>query len=133
MKLNWLDRNLIKSPVFYALATSEAILEKELKRLKFKGDCGVTKGAGATTNFLTNTDGEVVALVCLFEHSHDKLQIYALLVHEAVHIFQEIRKSLSESDPSSEFEAYSIQSICQNLFYEYERQQGCKNGKRTRR
>jgi hypothetical protein len=35
----------------------------------------------------------------------------ALLVHESVHVWQEIRKRMGEKEPSSEFEAYSVQSI----------------------
>lgn len=82
-------------------------------------------GAGATTHFIRGTgknDENVVALVCLFEKSHDKLQIYSLLAHEATHIWQEILKELREDKPSPEFEAYSIQRITQNLLYEYKRQ-----------
>jgi hypothetical protein len=132
MKLKWLDRSLLRSPVFYTLATSQKILDAELKKQGFKGDMtGVNDGKGATTQFMTGPQG-VSALVCIFDHSHEPEQIYSLLAHEAVHIFQEIKDRMGEKSPSVEFEAYSIQAICQNLFYEYNRQMRGKRGKRTR-
>lgn len=46
--------------------------------------------------------------------------VHALLTHEAVHVWQHIRERMSEDAPSSEFEAYSIQRIAQDLFYMYQ-------------
>ena len=47
------------------------------------------------------------------------VQIAAMLVHEAVHVWQTIRRSIGETSPSSEFEAYSIQHIAQELMSRY--------------
>ncbi|KCY47724.1 hypothetical protein J715_3367 [Acinetobacter baumannii 1571545] len=46
--------------------------------------------------------------------------MYGLLLHEAVHVWQKVKKLMGEKEPSSEFEAYSIQSIAQDLFKMYE-------------
>lgn len=48
------------------------------------------------------------------------IEIHGLLLHEAVHIWQRLKKIMNEQDPSSEFEAYSIQRIAQDLFEMYE-------------
>lgn len=48
-------------------------------------------------------------------------QIHGLLLHEAVHIWQELKEKMGEGDPSVEFEAYSIQALAQDLFELYER------------
>ena len=48
------------------------------------------------------------------------LQIYGLLLHEAVHIWQRVKVLMGESEPSKEFEAYSIQRIAQDLFYMFD-------------
>ncbi|HFG6817393.1 hypothetical protein U2E65_03210 [Acinetobacter baumannii] len=50
----------------------------------------------------------------------DRIQVYGLLLHEAVHVWQKIKKLMGEREPSSEFEAYSIQAIAQDLFKMYE-------------
>jgi hypothetical protein len=44
----------------------------------------------------------------------------ALLVHESVHVWQEIRKRMGEKEPSCEFEAYSVQSIFLGLLSIYQ-------------
>lgn len=123
MKTKWLDRSCFTMPIYFSLATSQKILDKELERLKFKGSIGLNVGASATTNFLTNASGETCAMVCLFEYQqYDIKQCYALLTHEAVHIFQSICDSMGEHNPSKEFEAWTIQKISQDLFYEFDRQ-----------
>ena len=48
-----------------------------------------------------------------------KAQIVGILVHEAVHIWQEIRTAMGEDEPSSEFEAYSIERISEDLISEW--------------
>lgn len=50
----------------------------------------------------------------------DVIEVYGLLLHEAVHLWQQVRVLMGEREPSSEFEAYSIQAIAQNLFEMYE-------------
>ncbi len=39
----------------------------------------------------------------------------SILAHEAVHVWRHIREKIGETDPSSEFEAYAVQSITQFL------------------
>ena len=43
----------------------------------------------------------------------------ALLVHEAVHVWQAFCEDIGEKSPSDEFEAYSIQSISYELMTAY--------------
>jgi hypothetical protein len=40
-------------------------------------------------------------------------------VHEATHIKQKLMLSIGEKEPSPEFEAYTMQNICQELFCAY--------------
>lgn len=49
--------------------------------------------------------------------------IIGTLVHEAVHIWQIIRKRMNERKPSVEFEAYSVESIFRNVLDMYNRSQ----------
>lgn len=79
--------------------------------------------ADATAHFLETSEGEVCVVVTITGHEQRTLpQVHALLVHEAVHIWQEIRSIIGEKEPSSEFEAYSIQSISQRLMESYAEQ-----------
>jgi len=118
-----MDRTLIESPIYYCLITNEKLFKSELKRLKIPQDFqSVPSGKGACTHFLNSKQGAEIALVCLMDKKHDKEQIMSLLAHEAVHIWQRIKEDMGELNPSHEFEAYSIQRISQNLFYEFKRQ-----------
>ena len=46
----------------------------------------------------------------------------ALICHEAVHVWQEIKEKMGEENPSIEFEAYSIQKIFFDLLTMYQEQ-----------
>lgn len=76
------------------------------------------EGAEAQVDFYSNG---AYAVVQLGDTSERKLiEIYGLLLHEAVHVWQKVKKLMGEKEPSSEFEAYSIQAIAQDLFKMYE-------------
>jgi hypothetical protein len=120
--MKWLDRSLVISPVYYGLCQSEKEFRKELKRLGIpKKDRPefINPGADATVHFFEK-DNATSAIVCLGSADcHTPDEIVGLLIHEAVHIWQEIRSNIGEKNPSSEFEAYSIQTIAQRLIEAY--------------
>ena len=59
--------------------------------------------------------------MCLIDYPIDEVSIdnIALLLHECVHVYQEMRDYMCEERPSYEFEAYSIQEIYLNCMYEW--------------
>lgn len=119
----WHDRGLYISPIKYALCLSEKKFKKELKRLKIKESIPfVTNNSNASVHYFEHTvNNDNCCIVCLKEDSKlELLQIYSLLVHEAVHIWQSIGDMIGENN-THEFEAYCIQRISQNLFYSYEK------------
>lgn len=118
-KALWLDRWIIQAPVYVALCRSEEALRWELRRLRiayevtpgFLGD-----GTTASTMTFSNSE-ERVCIVCLGDvRGSPPTRVAALLVHEAVHVWQEVARVMGETDPSSEFEAYSIQALSEKLF-----------------
>lgn len=122
--VQWLDRSLVESPYHFGLCRSEKAFHKELKRLKvpreqwpnFMG----SDVANATVHFFEESGGKLCAIVCIGStEGRTLVQVYGLLVHEAVHIWQEVRDTLGERTPSAEFEAYSVQSIAQSLMEAY--------------
>ncbi|MDN8286621.1 hypothetical protein [Acinetobacter baumannii] len=76
------------------------------------------EGAAAQVDFYSNGAYAVVQLGDTSERN--QIEVYGLLLHEAVHVWQKIKKLMGEREPSSEFEAYSIQAIAQDLFKMYE-------------
>ena len=121
----WLDRSLLISPVYYGLCKTEKDFKKELKRL------GINKKewpefikndqSDATFHHFDNTStNNSCCIVCIrVTKDVSKIQVYSLLVHEAVHIWQEIRETIGERCPATEQEAYAIQAISQQLFTAY--------------
>jgi hypothetical protein len=77
--------------------------------------------SSATTHlFNAINGGRRCALICIRDYEkYSGIEVAGLLVHEAVHIWQEILRNIGEENPSEEFEAYSIQSISQNLMAEF--------------
>ena len=125
VRIKWLNRTLITSPYCYGLCLTEKEFHKELKKLKvpLHSYPEHTKYSdGASTHYLEKGGGRV-AIVCLGNtKGYTKEQVYALIAHEAVHIWQAICDELGEDTPSAEFEAYSLQQITQNLLESYREQ-----------
>lgn len=81
------------------------------------------EGAAAQVDFYSEGAYAVVQLGDTSERN--QIEVYGLLLHEAVHVWQKVRKLMGEKEPSSEFEAYSIQAIAQDLFKMYEESEVC--------
>jgi len=129
MKTKWLERSLVVGP-YIALVTSQAEFNNVLKscgtRAEKFGPWLKTDSCNATVHWLEDLAGKRVCVVAIQGDSgRTGIEIAGLLVHEAVHIFQIHCQDIGESEPSMEFEAYSIQSISQQLMWEYERRLKC--------
>lgn len=124
----WLDRRLYVAPFYYALCLTEKDFHKELKHLK------IAEGhrpafvkhwhSDATVHYFENRkEASVSCLVCLnnWEGKED-IVIYGLLVHEAVHLWQETKDLLGEDKPGREQEAYAIQNLAQQLMRSFKEQ-----------
>ena len=126
MKAEWLDRSLITGP-FVCLCITEAQFHQVLKGLGIpKADypaflCSGT--ADASCHFVQNRKDKSTASIVTLRNAPkiSKIQKYALLVHEAVHIWQEYRHGIGEKSPSAEFEAYSVQAISQKLMLAFDK------------
>ncbi len=123
----WLDRELMTCRHTLSLATSEKEFHATLMAFgvpPLTWPIEWCSPRGAATSF-AEVGGARLALVTIDPWSADgkscadPIQIAALLCHEAVHIFQEDCRLIGEKTPSDEFQAYSIQSLTQNLLYAY--------------
>ena len=122
--MRYADRALFNSPYHYGLCLSEKRFRKELKRLKVPRENWppflASEHSAATTHFLVSNKGGRCAIVTLGKTKGKyNIQVAALLVHEAVHIWQAIVETIGEVSPSDEFMAYSIQGISQELMDAY--------------
>lgn len=127
MKTKWIERTLVRTPLYVGLCTSEEMFNREMRRLEVprsEWPKFIPANAHACVHFLNSKDGDgELALVCIDGSiERDRVAVYALLVHEAMHVWRATLLSLGESRPSSEFEAYGMQSLCQELFEGYDEQ-----------
>lgn len=120
--MTWLGRSLLDGP-HLALVLSDKEFRKAL------ADCGLphdgtqwikTDHADATVHWADHKDGSMLCIVAVrMRPGISGVQLAAMLVHEAVHVFQKFCYHIGETQPSEEFEAYAIQNISQRLMQEY--------------
>jgi hypothetical protein len=128
--MKWLDRRVAAPGPYLALCLTEKQYLKAMKHCNIKNPPNWIRGnADATTHILQNENNESVCIVCLNQGKHKKAEILGLLVHEAVHVWQEYAFKIGETSPASEQMAYGIQAISQELIAAYMR--GSKRAKRT--
>jgi len=123
--IKWMDRALFVSPFYIALCTTEKAFRKQLRKMgvpeRDQSDF-VSGNSDATSHFFQNVKGSLCAIVTIrLDKQIERIQIYSLLVHEAVHVWQEIKSTIGERQPSAEFEAYSVQAIAQELMFAYDK------------
>jgi len=116
---------LVYNPIYLSFAFTEKDYLEELKRLKIKVVINwLGENGDACVHSFHNGKGKEYNIVCV---NHKKTlkwpiqDVYALLVHEMVHAFQNYKEYVGEDKPSDEFEAYSIQNLCTNAFYAYKK------------
>lgn len=99
-----------------------------MKRMGIKGEAYPDTDGRCTT---FDRGGKVMCLVTVrdgAEDDHPPLEIVGVLVHEATHVWQEVRAAMREGYPSKEFEAYAMQAITQGLIEGYEKTRGRRDG-----
>ena len=129
-KTQWLDRRIAAPGPYLALCLSEAEFMVAMRH------CDITHPppwiktdhAHATAHYLQNPGGDLVCVVCLREwEDRDPIEVAGLLVHEAVHAWQEYADRIDEHFPGREQEAYAIQAIAQELMAEFARRLGVRS------
>lgn len=121
----WLDRSIILAPCF-TLCTTAQQLQRAMSYLKVPLQQRVhwpDAGCASTTVLERAGARGLACVVCIHvEPGEDPIEVAALLVHEAVHIYQAACDDMRENKPGDEFEAYSIQALSRQLMHEYVRQ-----------
>ena len=120
----WLERNMFMGG-YLAFVTSQEEFELALAEIKYH-DCEdkfVPNGWPACTHTFADVNGSIACIVGLdMERAaqEDPIDVAALLVHEAVHVWQENEKAAGKLGCfGEEGEAYSIQNISTRLMAEY--------------
>lgn len=123
MRINWLDRRISAPGPFLCLCLSEDEYKAALKGLGVGAvdNWIMNAHANATVHHITSPKG-LACVVCMSGwENRNPIEIAGLLVHEAVHAWQEWCDHYGEITPGREQEAYGIQSVAQELMAEFAR------------
>jgi hypothetical protein len=114
--VKWLERSLMLGPRLTLCLTPDD-LTAVLKHLTCS-ECVPFPEHGATTYFMAKPGNDTVAAVCMSDTGLTA-GAYALLVHEAVHVWQAHLDDIGDDSPSHESEAYGVQMVAFQLISEY--------------
>lgn len=121
MKTRWLDRRIAAPGPYLALCLSEAEFREAVAHLK-SPELPRWIGKDATTHTFDHLDGGPCCIVCLRGwEGRDPIEVAGILVHEAVHVWQQYADSIGERFEGAEQEAYAVQHIAQELMAEFAR------------
>lgn len=124
MKTRWLDRRIACPGHYLSLVLSQEEFDAALRHCRVPTGAAFlkTERSHATTHYFNNPSGQLVCIVALGDTTgRNAIEIAGLLVHEAVHVWQQHCESIGETHPAVEQEAYGVQSIAQELMAEYAR------------
>lgn len=125
MKLSWFDATICPNAPKVCLCLNSKSYRKAMKAFGINNLSPwlATNHADAATHFCISKSGETGAVICLKSDTpRAELVVFGLLVHEAVHVWQNWCDHVGELSPGAEQEAYAIQAIAQELMAEYRRQ-----------
>ncbi len=125
MKTRWLDRRIAAPGPYLTLCLTEAEFRAAIAPLKPPETPRwiTSASANATTHYFAN-ENKKTCVVCLNDWlGRNPIEVAGLIVHEAVHVWQEYCRDIGEREPGAEQEAYAIQAIAQELLAEFARRQ----------
>lgn len=118
----WCNRGHM--PLHYGFCPSEKAWKREMARLKISPVPPYPATHGSCTH-LENTKGhKELCLVTVSAERRTGVEKVGIIFHEAVHVWQALRRTIGEREPSVEFEAYTVQSIGQELCEAFEMTRG---------
>lgn len=116
-KIKYFDLAII--PMYFGFTTDGKAFDHEMRRLGVESPPSFVGGTTARTHSIINKKtGKTVCIVCLDTSrlNGDRNAMLALLVHEAVHVWQYALEAMGTNGSDEEFEAYTIQYLSQLMF-----------------
>lgn len=116
-KIKYFDLAMI--PMYFGFTTDAKTFNQEMHRLGVDDPPSFVGNTTARTHTIVNKKtGRTVCIVCLDTSrlNGDRNAMLALLVHEAVHVWQNITEAMGTDQSDEEFQAYTIQFLSQVMF-----------------
>lgn len=120
----WLDRRIAAPGPYLALCLSEEEFKAAVQHCRAPEHASWCS-KDARTHCFEHEEAGIVCVVCLRGYEgRNPVEVAGLLVHEAVHVWQNYAEDIGERYEGREQEAYAIQSIAQELMAEFARRMG---------
>lgn len=116
-KIKWADRHISRPAPYIALCFNQKEYNDVIDWFGIDHDRSrfINNGAHATTHVLIE-EGSFACIVCLGDIKNKSVvEVYGLLAHESVHIWQAYVEKIGETRPGDEQEAYAVQAVFQSL------------------
>ena len=127
MSKRWLDRRVAAPGPFLCLCLTEPEFRAAVSKIKCVPTPEWCSKDAATHVFKHGGSGDSTCVVCMRGwEGRNPVEVAGLLVHEAVHVWQEYADSIGERAHGAEQEAYAVQWIAQSLMAEFARRLGAR-------
>ncbi|MDP1931926.1 MAG: hypothetical protein Q8L60_10760 [Gammaproteobacteria bacterium] len=114
----WANRSLLQG-VYFTLCLTEKQFNAVCKHLSVEAD--FNHSHHGTTYHFESGDKNVSVVVIRNWKDRDRNAVLGLIAHEAMHVWQETKRIIGETNPGREIEAYAMQNITQELFELYDK------------
>jgi hypothetical protein len=110
-------------PCSVGFCLDEKTYIREMKALHVKEFSPfILPGADATVHHFENPKTLPVSLVCVDGSVKRSMASFAgLIAHEAVHVLQEVKRAMRETEPGAEWEAYTVQFILIEILHAWKK------------
>ena len=109
----WIDRGW--QPVGICYCPGKEAFRRFKKRYRVKGHWKIDNMSGKCTRYENYKTGENIIMVSLNDEERNPAELIATIVHESVHVWQFLTRSIGENEPGDEMMAYGIQHIYMGL------------------
>lgn len=123
MKIRWLDRRVAHPGPHLALCLTPEQFAAAMRHLRIAAPPPWIRNdwSDATAHYCDTPRGFAVVVCLRGWEGRNPVEVAGLLVHEAVHVWQQYADRIGEHTPGAEQEAYAIQAIAQELMAEFAR------------
>jgi len=127
-RVEWLDRRIASPGPYLALCLDEQKFLEACEQIRCTPPPFIpNQWSDAAAHYFEAAIGLVVIVCMKGWQGRNPIEVAGLLVHEAVHVWQEYADRIGEKQPGREQEAYAIQAISQELMDSFSRQANGSN------
>lgn len=108
-RTRWAELGIL--PAWVGYVPDKSSWKHEMRKMKLDEPYPGTDGR--CTRFRQDGRNQIILLTFNRTRQHSMAQVTGLIAHECMHAWRFIREDIGEAEPSTEFEAYTLQALVQ--------------------